>query len=170
MIVYLGSAWVLIEASNYFSQRFDWPDNVEDVIFVILSFGLPASILFAWFHGKEERQKISKTEIGLHILNIVAAFYFIFQALTFYENVPANIRNNTLVANTDKSIAVLPFINLSNDPNQEYFSDGMMEEILNHLIKIKNLKVTSRTSSMQYKISAKSIGEIGNELGVRYLL
>jgi TolB-like protein len=59
---------------------------------------------------------------------------------------------------------------LSNDPDQEYFSDGMMEEILNHLVKLKNLKVTSRTSSMQYKKTAKSLGEIGNELGVKYVL
>ncbi len=51
----------------------------------------------------------------------------------------------------DKSIAVLPFANISDDPNQEYFSDGMMEEILNHLVKIEDLQVTSRTSVMQYK-------------------
>lgn len=69
-----------------------------------------------------------------------------------------------------RSIAVLPFANMSNDPEQEYFSDGMMEEILNHLVKMGELKVTSRTSSMQYKQTDKSLKEIAAELGVSHIL
>ncbi|MBW6501491.1 MAG: TIR domain-containing protein, partial [Bacteroidales bacterium] len=69
-----------------------------------------------------------------------------------------------------KSIAVLPFTNLSNDPDQEYFSDGMMEEILDRLYKIGDLKVISRTSSMRYKNTDKSIKEIAGELGVATIL
>jgi adenylate cyclase len=69
-----------------------------------------------------------------------------------------------------KSIAVLPFTNLSNDPDQEYFSDGMMEEILDRLFKIGDLKVISRTSSMRYKNTDKSIKEIAGELGVASIL
>jgi len=70
----------------------------------------------------------------------------------------------------DKSIAVLPFVNLSDDPGQEYFSDGITEEIINHLARINDLKVISRTSSMNYKNSAKSAREIGKELGVSNIL
>jgi TolB-like protein len=70
----------------------------------------------------------------------------------------------------DKSIAVLPFTNMSNDPDQEYFSDGMMEEILNHLFKIGDLHVTSRTSVMRYKGTTKPITEIARELGVSTIL
>ncbi len=69
-----------------------------------------------------------------------------------------------------KSIAVLPFTNLSNDPEQEYFSDGMMEEILDRLFKIGDLKVISRTSSMRYRNTDKSIKEIAGELGVASIL
>ncbi len=69
-----------------------------------------------------------------------------------------------------ESIAVLPFTNLSNDPDQEYFSDGMMEEILDRLFKIGDLKVISRTSSMRYKNTDKSIKEIAGELGVASIL
>ena len=69
-----------------------------------------------------------------------------------------------------KSIAVLPFTNLSNDPDQEYFSDGMMEEILDRLFKIGDLKVNSRTSSMRYRNTDKSIKEIAGELGVASIL
>ncbi|MGC3945685.1 MAG: hypothetical protein QM762_14385 [Chryseolinea sp.] len=67
---------------------------------------------------------------------------------------------------TDKSIAVLPFTNMSNDREQDYFSDGISEDILNHLTKIADLKVKSRTSTLQYKDTQKAITEIGTELDV----
>ncbi len=70
----------------------------------------------------------------------------------------------------EKSIAVLPFVNLSNDPEQEYFSDGMVDEILDHLFKVGDLKVISRTSSMRYKNTKLTLKGIANELGVSALL
>ena len=69
-----------------------------------------------------------------------------------------------------KSIAVLPFINISQDPEQEYFSDGITEDILNHLSKIRGLEVKSRTSTLQYKKALKSIPDIGRELEVANVL
>ena len=76
----------------------------------------------------------------------------------------------TRSAEPEKSIAVMPFKNMSNDPDQEYFSDGMMEEILDRLFKIGDLKVISRTSSMRYSNTDKSIKEIAGELGVASIL
>lgn len=70
----------------------------------------------------------------------------------------------------DKSIAVLPFVNMSDDPKQDYFANGMMDEILNHLFKIGDLNVISRTSAMTYKGTTKSSKEIAEELGVSNLL
>jgi TolB-like protein len=70
----------------------------------------------------------------------------------------------------DKSIAVLPFVNLSNDPEQDYFSNGIMEEILTHLFKIGDLRVTSRTSVMGYKGTTKKVAEIAKELNVAHIL
>ncbi len=64
----------------------------------------------------------------------------------------------------------MPFANISNDINQQYFADGMMDEILNHLYKIGGINVISRTSSMAYKDSKKTAKEIANELGVGNLL
>ena len=69
-----------------------------------------------------------------------------------------------------KSIAVLPFANLSQDPEQEYFSDGITEDILNHLSKISGLEVKSRTSTLQYKEKLIPIPEIGRELEVANIL
>ncbi|HEX6891773.1 MAG TPA: hypothetical protein VF141_13795, partial [Chryseolinea sp.] len=69
-------------------------------------------------------------------------------------------------ATVDKSIAVLPFANMNRDSTQDYFSDGITEDILNHLTKISDLKVKSRTSTLQYANKEKPIPEIGEELGV----
>src|SRR4029453_4295904 len=71
----------------------------------------------------------------------------------------------------DKSIAVLPFENLSADPDNAFFADGVQDEILNDLAKIADLKVISRTSVMQYKSGAKrNVRQIANELGVAHLV
>lgn len=69
-----------------------------------------------------------------------------------------------------KSIAVLPFVNLSSDPDNEYFSDGVTEDVLTRVSKIETLHVISRTSAMRYKRSTKSVGEIAGELGVSTVL
>ena len=79
---------------------------------------------------------------------------------------------STLVYNPgiNRSIAVLPFADMSPNGDQEWFSDGMMEEILNSLVQIEDLNVISRTTAMRYKGSEKSLKEIGKELGVAHIL
>jgi len=109
-----------------------------------------------------------------------------------YENVPRSIRKklsllagsliaiglitfslfyfagfgNKIFQEQDKSIAVLPFENMNNDPAQDYFSNGIAEDVLDHLTKIADLKVKSRTSTLQYKGTVKTVSQIGEELGV----
>ncbi len=78
--------------------------------------------------------------------------------------------NGTETTTEQKSIAVLPFVNMSNDPEQEYFSDGMSEEILNSLTHLKELKVAGRTSSFQFKGKSLDLREVGQKLGVRNVL
>lgn len=98
-------------------------------------------------------------------LNVLIAALVVIIALTAYLNYS---QQNDL--HLEKSIAVLPFTNMSNDPEQEYFAEGTMDEILNHLFKIGGLKVVSRTSSMSFKDSKKTTKEIAEELGVANLL
>jgi len=96
-------------------------------------------------------------------------FLFIASAVYFFINQSNGGPREEITLN-EKSIAVLPFVDLSENKDQEWFSDGMMEEILNSLVQIADLSVTSRTSAMQFKGSKKSIREIGQDLGVANIL
>jgi TolB-like protein len=95
------------------------------------------------------------------------------------QSIAAPIRKNELMAlvtpdqqkpTPEKSIVVLPFINISNDPEQEYFSDGLTEELITELSRLRELLVISRSSAMTFKGSNKKISEVANELNVRYVL
>jgi TolB-like protein len=98
---------------------------------------------------------------------IVGIIILLALSVAGYFFIPKIIRTN---APLEKSIAVLPFNNLSNDPEQEYFSDGMVDAILDHLFKVGELKVISRTSTMRYKKTQLSLKEIAHELGVSAIL
>ncbi|MGZ3854419.1 MAG: adenylate/guanylate cyclase domain-containing protein, partial [Flavisolibacter sp.] len=82
----------------------------------------------------------------------------------------ATVQQSSTKKHLEKTIAVLPFINMSNDPEQEYFSDGMAEEILNSLSQLKDLKVASRTSAFQFKGKNIDLREVGEKLGVTTVL
>ena len=105
--------------------------------------------------------------IGAVIITLLLLVYIGYQ---YNLNEPQTYPPTTAEAEINKSIAVLPFVNMSNDPEQQYFSDGIMEAILNDLSKIRELKVISRTSVMQYRNTKKTIPQIAEELGVTYLL
>jgi TolB-like protein len=98
---------------------------------------------------------------------IIASAIILVLALTGYFFIPNLPRTSEPV---EKSIAVLPFENLTNDPEQECFSDGMMQEIINHLFKIGGLGIPARTSSMRFKGSKLPVAEIARELDVSYIL
>ena len=98
-------------------------------------------------------------------LIVLLLSYFLYSN---FNTQPSSAESPTEVI--DKSIAVLPFVNMSDDPSQEYFSDGLSEELLNLLAKIPELKVIGRTSSFAFKGKNEDLRNIGTELGVSYLL
>ena len=121
----------------------------------------PEEVLKEEFEAKNTHQKNLKTKVifgSLILLALIFAGIFL---------VPRLIKSTKPI---DKSIAVLPFENLSNDPEQEYFSDGMVDAILDHLFKAGDLKVISRTSTMRYKGTKLTLKEIAHELGVSSIL
>ena len=108
------------------------------------------------------RNKVKGIIIGAVILLLVAGIFFLIMDSNFHSN-----SNNS----EKESIAVLPFINMSADKDNEFFSDGITEEILNYLAKVKHLRVISRTSVFTYKNRSDiSVSEIGKELGVSHVL
>jgi TolB-like protein len=113
-----------------------------------------------------EPAKKSQKKIILMISGILVAAVIIILGL-FAFNI---LGNKKLAEAPEKSIAVLPFANLSMDPEQEYFSNGMVDAILDHLFKLGDLKVISRTSSMRYKDTDLSLKQIARELGVSSIL
>jgi len=117
------------------------------------------------FNTKESIHKPKKKLILL--LSGIFVVVVIFIVILFVFNI---IGEKKQVENFEKSVAVLPFVNLSNDPEQEYFSDGMVDEILDNLFKVGELKVISRTSSMRYKDTKLTLKEIARELGVSAIL
>ena len=119
--------------------------------------------------------QIKKGVDGRHLVKrrITLAIVFLLAAglLSYFLFLKQKPDNHSAVDPViEKSIAIIPFRNMSNDPQQEYFVEGMMDEILNHLYKIGGLNVISRTSSMTYKDSKKTSKQIAAELGVANLL
>ena len=119
------------------------------------------NIISATSPGSSGRKgfKFRTAILSVIIIGLVVAAFFLLPPLFKKSSEPF-----------DRSIAVLPFENMSNDPGQEYFSDGMMQEILNRLFIIGGLKIPSGTSSMRFKGSKLSVREIARELNVSFVL
>ncbi len=117
--------------------------------------------------SKEAFKPISVPQKNIKTKIIVASGIILALIMFGYFFIPKLFKSSSP---GDKSIAVLPFNNLSNDPEQEYFSDGIVEAILDHLFKIGELKVTSGTSTKKYKNTELSVKEIGRKLGVSSIL
>ena len=114
--------------------------------------------------GKQNNQKNNTPRrILIVTLSLVLLALILYFRQSIFKSVPAE-------GNLEKSIAVLPFANLSSDKNDEYFADGMCDEILTHISKIAALKVISRTSVLQYKNTTKNLRQIAEELGVNTVL
>lgn len=113
---------------------------------------------------------ISTLSMGSFELKNIAKPVEIFAVAAEGINVPDPYSPKEVLPKKDKTIAVLPFVNMSSDADNEYFSDGMTEEIINALAQIKGLKVTSRTSSFHFKNKNIPISKIGRELNVSTIL
>jgi len=123
--------------------------------------------------GITERVRVEKGGRESKITKIaIAAAIIIILLLAGIFTIPALVKKRSTLGESimDKSIAVLPFKNLSNDPEQEYFTEGMLDEILDRLFKIGDLKVISRTSSIRFKDSTLPLKDIAHELGVSTIL
>jgi TolB-like protein len=186
-IAYALAGWVVLQAADFALDLIDAPNWVIQVFVIAVAAGLPLALLFAWAYemtpeGIRREKKVDPTQsitrtTGRKLDRMIIALLVLLIVLLGVERVffAGKIRDEAAaptVAEVDvpKSIAVLPFSDMSQSQDQGWFADGLAEEILNALVKVPDLQVTARTSSFQYKGSSQSIGEIAMELGVAHVL
>ena len=166
---YLVVAWLVVQAASIGFPAFDAPPWVLRVFILIALLGFPIAVVMAWvFDITPEGVKLDSRASGSKLLFAVAAL-LIFLALGWYFFGQPSFRKGdvaTPMVADRNSIAVLPFANMSGKPDEDYFSDGMTEELLNVLAKVPQLKVVARTSVFQFKGKGGDIREIGRKLGV----
>jgi len=196
---YVVLGWVVVQIAQLLFEAFGTPDWVIKTLIVLVGIGFPFALLFAWAFEltpdglKKTREVDLSTSIThntgrkLDFIIIatlaVALVYFIWERQTYNQPVestaepvavapeaPALDADEEVTATVRRSIAVLPFVNMSSDEEQEYFADGLTEEILNSLAKAPDLLVAARTSSFGFKGSTQPVPEIATALGVDHVL
>ena len=179
-IAYIVLGWVTLQVGDVLFDMFETPAWVGKTFAGLLLLGFPFACLFAWAfemtsEGVKRTAEVDQSESITHStgkkLNfviiaalVVALGYFIWERQGLVE------QDVEAEAMLDKSIAVLPFVNMSSDKEQEWFADGLTEEILNSLARTPDLLVASRTSSFQYKGQNQDISAIAASLGVAHIL
>jgi len=177
--VYAVVGWLIIQVANATFADFEIPVWAFRFVVLMLILGFPVAIILAWAFeltpegvkltknvSEEEKQVTSQSKRNWLSLGFAAALpTVIFGTLAayFYFN------RSEPTASSEKSIAVLPLANMSPDPENAFFADGVQEDILTNLSKIRDLLVISRSSTLQYRNPDRNLKQIGVELGVRYL-
>jgi len=174
---YVAVSFALIPVVDVVAKQFGWPEAVLRGFIIALGTGFFITVVLAWYHGERGHGRILRTELAilvvLSVLGLLAIWRFAPTAPEPVEKtVAATVRHPaaTTPAIPAKSIAVLPFENLSADKDNAYFSDGMQDLILTKLADIGDLKVISRTSTQAYGSHPQNLKQIGKELGVATLL
>ncbi|MDO6446228.1 hypothetical protein Q4493_10640 [Colwellia sp. 1_MG-2023] len=174
--VYLVTSWLILQIVAVVSPYLHLPTMFGTITTVVLGIGFPVACIFAWaFELTPEGLKFTKdVEEDESIREITGSKINKWLAMAFTLAI-AFIAYDKLFAPSDEvtkelSIAVLPFADMSPDNSQEYFGDGIAEEILNSLARINSLLVISRTSSFEFKNKNSDIRKIGETLGVNYVL
>jgi TolB-like protein len=170
-IAYAVASWAFAQGIAQVLPVFEIPNSSIRAVIVLLLVGFPVALVLAWLFDvtpqgiKATPSAAPRREIRLNILLLVGIGVIVSATVGFLVFLPRASAHKI-----DKSVAVLPFENLSDEKENAYFADGIQDDILTNLSKIGDLKVISRTSVMQYKGNAKNVREIGKALGVSNLL
>jgi hypothetical protein len=195
---YVVASWLLIQVAETIFPLFGFGDAPARLVVIILSIGFVPSLIFSWVfeitpeglkkdadidHEKAITQTTGrKLDRIILVVLALALAYFAFdkfvldpardavELATATQEAHQEGRSEAMVDSYgDKSIAVLPFVNMSSDPEQEYFSDGISEELLNLLAKIPELRVISRSSSFAFKGGNIDIPTVAKKLSVAHV-
>ncbi|CAN5673746.1 hypothetical protein BH20VER1_BH20VER1_06680 [soil metagenome] len=175
-IAYAVVAWLLIQIATQTFPFFEIPNWAVRLVVLLLALGCPVALVLAWAfeltpEGVKRAEDVlpeqSITRRTGHALKWVIAVAAACAVALFWFT---RSTNESAGGELDRSIAVLPFQNRSADPADAYFADGIQDEIITRLAKIDDLKVISRTSTLEYKEKRPNVRQIATELGVAYLL
>jgi adenylate cyclase len=182
-VAYAILGWLLIQVATQVFPFFEIPNWGVRLIVLFIVIGFPIALVLAWAFeltpegikraedvdlGKSAMRKTNRRSLiwGTAVVAILAAALLVGGRLNLFRSRPST---TTTVAN-DRSIAVLPFADLSQAKDQEYFCDGISEEILDALAKVEGLRVVARTSSFSFKGKNADVSEIAQKLNVQNIL
>ena len=179
-VAYIVAGWALSQGIAQVFPVFDVPNWVIRSVVLLIIIGLPIALVLAWTF-EITPQGIKRTEtadampsatrrkkhVWIYVVVIGAAISI---GLFFLGRYSAGNKTASPAGISNKSIAVLPFDNLSRDPDNAYFAEGVQDEILTRLAKVADLKVISRTSTQHFKSAPENLPEIAKKLGVMHIL
>ena len=172
---YVAAAFTLLQGIDIVAQQFGWPDSVRRGITLAMVVGFFVATVLAWYHGERGMQRVTGTELLILAVLLALGGGFLWQFASASRKSSAGLAVDSAASSTgmaipNKSIAVLPFENLSSDKENAYFAEGVQDEILTRLSKIADLKVISRTSTQHYKSVPENLPEIGKQLRVAHIV
>lgn len=181
---YAIAGWLIIQVATSVFPVFEFPEWTTQFVIILAIIGFPLSLIFAWAfeltpEGIKKSKEVDITESvtnrtgkklnGIIITVLSMAVIFLLVERVFFAK--ASILEQESSANIETaSIAVLPFVNMSSDAENEYFSDGLSEELLNGLAKIEGMQVAGRTSSFSFKGKNEDLRVVAEQLGVKHIL
>jgi TolB-like protein len=198
-VAYIVIGWILAQVAEFAFENFGAPDWVLKTFIAVLLLGLPLALFFAWAfeltpEGIKREEEVDRSQSITQLTGrkldfviigalVVSLGYFLWERQSLVESFDsvdavetseeaavADAQAIALATPDRRSIAVLPFVNMSSDEDQSWFADGLTEEILNALARAPDLLVSARTSSFAFKGSSEDIPTIADALGVDHIL
>jgi TolB-like protein/Flp pilus assembly protein TadD len=167
LAAFIGGGWLIIEFVHFILiGHYHFPDKTLDVTFITLICVLLCTLIWRWFSGRDAPRKFKLELVILPLVLLITVLLDVNLLLHLKgpesETFPASKWKN--------SIAVLPFVDMSPQKDQEYFCDGMTEDLINRLSNIRELKVPARTSAFMFKGKTPDMHEVGEKLKVQTAL
>jgi TolB-like protein len=180
-VAYAVVAWLVMQVAATVVPALHLPDGFTTAVVVLSLLGFPIAVVVAWAfemtpEGMKRTENVppdevipqwSRRKFGALIVSLalLGAGFLVYRGVRTHHS-----GGDAAAATPEKSIAVLPFVNLSSEKENAYFADGIQDEILTRLSKIAALKVISRTSTQKYKSAPENLREVGRQLGVANIL
>jgi TolB-like protein len=178
-VAYAVVGWLLVQVATQVSPFFEIPNWAVRLIVLAIVIGFPIALVIAWafeltpegLKRTEDVDPATQTRTRTHAwIYIVIVGALLSISLFFFGRFTASTKQSGTTEVPEKSIAVLPFENRSEDKANAYFADGIQDEILTRLSKIADLRVISRTSTQHYKSAPENLSEIARQLGVAHIV